>query len=178
MRSLLAFLIVLGAGASAHAATVGGTLAEPSIVWISDGNSPKPVDVEMRNREKSFQPDFLIVPVGSSVRFPNEDAFFHSIYSPSQVNAFDIGFYATGPGKSVLFEHSGVAVVKCHIHAKMYAVIAAVDGPSQNAGGETFALHNVRPGRHVVHAWSQGAGDRSRTIRVPAGEGAVTVEKL
>jgi len=66
------------------AATVVGRLAEPGVVWVSDPAAVHPIAAEMRNVGKTFVPSLVAVPVGSTIRFPNDDPFFHSIYSASE----------------------------------------------------------------------------------------------
>lgn len=173
---VLCALVFFALAGVAGAATLKGTLIEPGIVWISDGSKPKPVEAEMHNAKKTFEPLVLIVPVHSGVRFPNDDPYFHSIYSASDSNPFDIGFYASGPGKLVPFDNPGVDVVRCHIHSKMLAWIAAVDGPSQHATTSAFELVDVRRGSHVLHAWGEKSGERTRTVTVPR-SGVLSLER-
>jgi plastocyanin len=168
-------------GASALAddtsgATVSGRVLAPGVVWVDDGNAPAPISAEMRNVDKSFVPDVLAVPVGSTVRFPNDDPFFHSIYSISAPNDFDIGFYSTGPGKDETFTTAGIVDVHCHIHAHMHATIVVVSGPFEKVDGQTFSLPSVRPGTHVLYAWSPADGIRSTVIRVPR-DGELTLSR-
>jgi plastocyanin len=180
IRALLRFALSLGAAASstspdvARAATVTGTVSAASVVWVTSAASPRPVAVEMRNVNKTFVPDLLVVPAGSTVRFPNDDPFFHSIYSTSDADPFDIGFYETGPGKDVTFPKAGVLDVHCHIHALMHAVIVVVDGPYANVDGP-FALPDVAPGERVVHAWDAASGLREVRVRVPKRAATVTL---
>ena len=153
----------------AAAATVTGQLTEPGVAWVSQGQHGKVADEgSMRNTHKAFVPDFLVISAGSSVRFPNDDRYFHSIYSESDPDPFDIGFYDTGPGKVVPFDKPGIVEVRCHVHARMSAVIVVVDGPfarTANANG-TFSIVGVAPGPHVLHTWTPSAGEKKITIRV------------
>lgn len=151
----------------ARAATYTGTLAQAGVVWISDGSKPAPVpEAQMRNTHKSFVPDLLVITAGSSVRFPNDDPFFHSIYSASGPDAFDIGFYDNGPGKVVPFPKPGVNLVRCHIHGTMHATIVVVDGPwaQTHAANEQYTLGDVRPGTHTLHTWTPDAGEQTSPI--------------
>jgi hypothetical protein len=123
-------------------------------------------DAEMRNTHKSFVPDLLVISAGTSVRFPNDDPFFHSIYSDSGPDAFDIGFYDNGPGKVVPFSKPGVVSVRCHIHGTMHATIVVVDGPwaQTHSPNEKYTLTNVRPGNHVLHTWSLDGGEKTSQV--------------
>lgn len=179
-NTALSLAVLALTAAPAAAATVTGQLAEPGIAWVSQGQRGKPADEQsMRNTHKAFVPDFLAVTAGSSVRFPNDDQFFHSIYTESESNPFDIGFYDTGPGKVVPFDKVGIVEVRCHVHAKMYGIIAVVDGPfarTQNAN-ETFKIDNVAPGSRVLHTWTPSGGEKKTTIRVADAGSHLALEK-
>ena len=110
----------------------------------------------------------LVVPVGSSVTFPNDDAFYHSVYSLSAGNAFDLGLYDTGPGKSVTFAVSGIVEIRCHVHGSMHATIVVVDGPATRTTqpGERFRLDGIKPGRRTLHVWTPDGGEIRRTVVV------------
>ena len=181
LRTLASMSIIaaLTGAAPAAAATVTGKRSEPGIAWVSQGQRGKVADEQsMRNTHKAFVPDFLTIVAGSSVRFPNDDQFFHSIYSESDVDGFDIGFYDTGPGKVVSFDKPGIVEVRCHVHARMYAVIAVVDGPfaRTQSANETFSIANVAPGSHVLHTWTPTGGEKHTTIRVADAGSHVALE--
>jgi plastocyanin len=169
-------LLAIGTlGASATAATLLGK-TDATVVWVSVANYvPSTATYEMRNRDKSFLPPFLVIPAGASVRFPNDDPFYHSIYSSSVADPFDIGYYDNGPGKVVPFPKSGVVMVKCHIHAFMMAMIVVTDGPSSGTAYGTYRIDNVPPGKHTLHTWSQANGERTQQIDVPKTSGLVTL---
>lgn len=173
--TLAAFLgSFLFATEATSAATIIGKLVTPSIVWVTDEKALHPVVAEMRNTGKMFVPTILAVPIGSTVRFPNDDPFFHSIFSGSETGAFDIGFYPAGPGKEQLFERTGVLDVRCHIHALMRANIVVVDGPFATAD-MTFSIADIGPGERIVHAWSRERGLRSASVRVVGPEATVVL---
>ncbi len=155
--------------APAAAATYSGTLPLPGVVWISDDSKPAPLpESTMTNSHKSFVPDLLVITAGSVIRFPNEDAFFHSIYSQGPPNPFDIGFYDTGPGKTVTFANAGVVAVRCHIHGIMHGTIVIVDGPwaQTHVANAKFELNNVRPGSHTLHMWQPESGETTSVVRL------------
>ncbi|MDH2910478.1 MAG: hypothetical protein HKL92_03875 [Candidatus Eremiobacteraeota bacterium] len=118
--------------------------------WIPGTKAAPPIDEVMRNKDKAFVPDVLVVPVGSSVRFPNEDPFFHSIYATGSPDDFDIGFYGTGPGKVVRFTHPGTVNVHCHIHVFMHGIIVVAAGIAASATDGTLVLQGVPVGTHEV----------------------------
>ncbi len=162
-------------GAPASAATIAGKVASSSIVWISGPIARTPVQ-EMRNVDKTFVPELLVVPLGGTVRFPNDDPFFHSIYSGSDADPFDIGFYETGPGKDVTFNRTGILEVRCHIHASMRATIVVVDGPFLRVDG-AFSFANVASGVATISAWNAVNGLRRERVRVRKGPSLVSLPR-
>ncbi|HVA28628.1 MAG TPA: carboxypeptidase regulatory-like domain-containing protein, partial [Candidatus Baltobacteraceae bacterium] len=147
-----------------------------AVLWIGGLSSwVKPETFEMRNRDRTFIPPFVVIPVGSSIRFPNDDPFYHSIYSNSTADPFDIGYYGPGPGKSVVFNTTGVVEVHCHIHASMHATIVVADGPYTIAAGGSYTLENVPPGKYTMHAWTPGSGERTINVNVPSANADVTL---
>ncbi len=165
--------------AAAGAATIAVPLPERGVVWVSDPSRPQPpqtVIPTMTNSAKTFVPDLLVIPAGGSVRFPNDDPFYHSVYSTSPIDPFDIGFYDTGPGKTIDFPNPGVVEVHCHIHAMMRATIVVVDGPwALGAGPGIVNVGGVRAGSHAVHEWTLDAGERVQQIDVAGDSSRIVV---
>jgi plastocyanin len=159
----------------ATAATIHGNTDE-AVLWVSNQPSAiKAADGDMRNRGRTFIPPYIVIAAGSSVTFPNDDPFYHSIYSDSKVDPFDIGYYNNGPGKSVTFQNPGIVDVHCHIHAFMHATIIVADGPFTTASNGTYQLQNVLPGKVSLHAWNPDNGtERVITLDVPNANSDVT----
>ncbi len=177
-RNMLAALALAGAiacGTRADAATVRGT-TDAAVVWVSaPAAMPAPTEVEMRNSHRTFIPPFVAIAAGSSVRFPNDDPFYHSIYSASKADPFDIGYYGPGPGKAVAFPNPGIIQVHCHIHASMHAVIVVTDGPFAMNSGGTYAIEGVPAGRYRLHSWDPTHGERTTHVTIPSASATVTV---
>ena len=139
---------------AASAATIHGA-TDADVVWVSAPKAaPKPIEGVLTNQNRSFIPPLIVIPVGSTMRFPNEDPFFHSIYSTSPADPFDIGFYDTGPGKTVPFPNPGIIDVHCHIHASMHATIIVADGPYAQSANGTYTLS--RRSRWQICAYTPG----------------------
>ena len=62
----------------------------------------------------------LTVKKGDTIRFKNEDPFFHNIFSLSDLKTFDLGSFPKGESKTVTFDKVGTAEVECAIHPEMY----------------------------------------------------------
>ena len=61
----------------------------------------------------------LRVNVGDTVSFRNDDPFFHNVFSGSPTKDFDLGSYAQGQSRKVVFDKEGGVDVECAIHPDM-----------------------------------------------------------
>ena len=110
-------------------------------------------------RDKTFVPHLLVVPVGSTVEFPNSDPWLHNVFSISRGTQFDLGLYGTGVIKSVRFDRPGVSYLFCSIHPEMMAVVVTVDSTYfgvSNKGGR-IAIDKVPYGQYFLHSWHESA---------------------
>jgi len=129
----------------------------------------------MAQRDKAFVPRLIAVSKGSTVDFPNEDKFFHNVFSLSEGNTFDLGLYRAGESKSVTFEKTGVVDVYCNIHPNMWAQILVLDNPffTTSTKDGSFELAKVPPGTYKVAAWVSGGSEPVRQeIKVEPGKRA------
>jgi plastocyanin len=135
-----------------------------------------PVPLTMEQNHRRFVPDTLVVPVGSTVSFPNLDPIFHNVFSLSKPKTFDLGNYPKDQTRTVTFPKPGIVFVNCHLHPNMAAAI--VVSPNQwstkaDPAGR-FVLPGVPPGRYTIVAWHRGAGFFRNSIQVTE-SGATTV---
>ena len=86
-----------------------------AVVWLKPLDVPAagaagraPAKLKMVQRDKMFTPHLLVVPVGSSVDFPNDDPFFHNVFSLYDGKRFDLGLYEAGTSRSVTFPRAGI----------------------------------------------------------------------
>src|SRR3954465_2352107 len=108
-------------------------------------------------KNKSFVPGLLVVPVGSSIEFPNQDPFFHNVFSLFSGRRFDLGLYEAGSSRSVRFDRPGASFLFCNIHPDMTAVIVVVPtsfyGLSDSAG--RVSIPAVPDGRYRLDVWNE-----------------------
>ena len=125
--------------------------------------------------DRQFSPDLLVVPVGSTVSFPNMDPVFHNIFSLSKPKAFDLGSYSKGETRNVVFPKQGVVDVYCHLHPNMAATIVVTPNRwyARSDRSGQYRIPDVPPGQYTVVAWHKSAGFFRKTIVVEAGHGAV-----
>jgi hypothetical protein len=116
---------------------------------------------------------------GSQVEFPNEDKFFHNVFSLSEGNTFDLGLYRAGTSKTVTFEKSGVVDVYCNIHPNMWAQVLVLDNPFYAVTGKdgAFEIAKVPPGTYTLVAWISGGEPVKQQVKVePGGKAQVRFE--
>jgi len=114
----------------------------------------------LEQRDKSFHPSLVVVPVGGKVEFPNHDPFFHNVFSLYEGKRFDLGLYESGTTRFVQFDRPGISYIFCNIHAEMSAVVIALTTPYFGVSGSNgeITVRNVPPGRYqmeVFHAAAQ-----------------------
>ena len=134
---------------------------------------------EMAQEDTAFLPSLLVVPEGTTVRFPNHDPFFHNVFSYSGAGRFDLGRYPRGESKDVTFEEAGLLKVYCEVHESMRAAILVVENPfwAQPDAEGRFRMEGVPVGEHTLVVWHADRGEREVTVRVPeAGVARVEVE--
>ena len=125
---------------------------------------------EMRQLGERFMPHVLPVIAGSTVRFPNEDPIYHNVFSLSRARTFDLGRYARGSSKDVVFPSAGLVQVFCHIHADMSGYILVLGNPyfvQPDESGQ-FSLDGVPPGDYRLIAWHERVRPNATIVRVTA----------
>lgn len=135
-----------------------------------------PMRVSIRQRNETFTPRVVAVTVGSEVDFPNDDSFYHNVFSLSRARTFNLGRYPRGHTRRVRFDRPGVVKVFCEIHSHMSASVMVFDHPWFAMPDETgrFALDAVPPGDQQVTAWHERLGDTTVRLRVEPGRAAET----
>ena len=164
--------------------TVTGTVtgvdsggAASAVVWLRrlDGPNPAVAPAQGRfitQRDKSFLPHVLAVPVGTTVEFRNEDRIYHNVFSLNKPNDFDAGIRAAGTTYTRTFSAPGPVEILCNIHSTMSAYVVVVDTPlyARTRGSGTFTIHGVVPGRYELSVWHESASSIAhKKIVVPPG---------
>jgi len=131
------------------------------VVWLSSLESGAARASRSRRKMiqkgKRFTPHILAVEVGTEVDFPNEDPFFHNVFSIYDGRRFDLGLYASGESRPVNFPRPGVSYIFCNIHPQMSAAIIAVNTPyySVSSSQGLFAMDSVVSGRYQLQVWHE-----------------------
>ena len=184
LRLLSALLAVVPCAASAATANIDvrGADGKPlagAIVMIDTPKKPAgPIKFSwgtaMGQRNIQFDPRILIVPVGSTVTFPNYDKVRHHVYSFSKTKKFDLKLFGKDESRSIVFDKTGVAAVGCNIHDAMSGFILVVDTPyaMQTDPNGHATIAGVPPGGVTVRVWHLSIRGNDNMIAQPANVGA------
>jgi plastocyanin len=155
------------AGSNLHASRPS---AADVVVWLTplqpDANPASmghPGPFRLAQKDKMFIPHLLVVPAGSSVEFPNEDPFFHNVFSLFNGKRFDLGLYESGTSRVVRFDKPGVSYIFCNIHPEMGAIVVVLNTPywGVSSASGVVSIRNVPPGSYRMHVWSETARSAS-----------------
>jgi plastocyanin len=188
---IVGFALALAAAAVAplHAGAVSGVVRAVTkaggagalaVVYAEplDSAAPRaPRRVTLTQKNKTFQPRVLAVPIGSTVDFPNNDGLYHNVFSLSAPQPFDLGLYRAGDSRSRTFTAPGVYRVFCNIHPQMSAVVVvAPTAYATVAASDGSYMLDLPPGRYRLTAMSERAAPV--TVEVTSTPGASNAPEL
>ena len=143
------------------------------IVFFADlpASKPSPRPASISQKDEQFVPHVVAVTAGTAVAFPNDDPFFHNVFSLSRGASFNLGRYPSGASRSKTFTRPGIVKVFCEIHSHMSAVVRVFDHawftvPAQDGA---FAIDEVPPGEHTLVAWHERIGERRDRVTIRPG---------
>lgn len=194
LAGLAALLCTLAAHGSLHAATLvitvqttDGHPLQGAVVtaYPLDGTprKPAPLKAVMDQVNRAFAPDLLVVPVGSTVTFPNSDSVSHQIYSFSPAKRFQLPLYRGTPYPPVHFDQAGVVTLGCNIHDEMVGYLVVTDAAYYGRTDAKGAWSNELPrGRYRIAIWHprmrESEADLERELTVGEGDHAELTLRL
>lgn len=148
-----------------------GEVEETVIYFVPAGGASKPAPgrFSAATYTKGFDPSLLVVPVGSTVSFPNRDAIIHSVFSVTPGSAFDLGNYEPGQTRSQRFDKAGLVVVNCRVHRGMRVNVLVHETPHlvrPDANGD-FSLAGLPAGHGTLVMWHPRAAPQSVEVQGP-----------
>lgn len=162
LAALLALLApaapAVSANLSLQALNADGRPLRGAVVQIyaldASAHHPGPEHTVMDQIDRMFEPDLLIIPVGSTIVFPNSDSVAHQIYSFSPAKRFQLPLYHGQPYPPTQFDQPGIITLGCNIHDQMLAYVvvteAAYFGRTDEQGRWSA---DAAPGHYRLTLW-------------------------
>lgn len=153
----------------------------PAVLWLKPLQGsvefPPSQSFTLLQKNKMFHPHLLVVPVGSTVSFPNSDPFFHNVFSMFDGRRFDLGLYEAGSTRTVSFTREGISYIFCNIHPDMSAVILSLVTPYYAIAdaGNNFRIASVPEGDYELHVWVEGRRGEKPPRRVHVTQGTTNL---
>ncbi|HEX5304955.1 MAG TPA: hypothetical protein VFW82_02590 [Dyella sp.] len=164
-------------------ALVPGELVDSVVYYVPAAGAPRPragrFNVYTLNRD--FKPAALAVPIGSTVRFVNQDEVRHNVFSVTPGSNFDLGYQAPGQSADEVLNRAGVVLVSCNVHRSMETdvlVVPSAYAAKVGADGR-FVLRGLPAGAGKLYFWNPRGALGVKPITLPAsGEVSVTVQAV
>lgn len=163
---LIPVIVLLALPAWAEGGTISGTVEARrarsipnTVVYLEQvpGEFPPAAEpVEMDQINQVFTPFVLPVVQGTTVRFLNNDATGHNVFSPDG-EEYDLGTWGQGEARDYTFSSTGVYTQLCSLHPSMIAYILVLQNSHFAIVGEdgTFSLENIPAGTYSLRVWNE-----------------------
>ena len=156
-----------------------------AVVSVDSGRQGTPVSAEIYQKDRAFHPHVLVVPVGSSVDFPNRDNTQHHVYSFSPAKTFNIELYADRPAAPIVFDKPGIVELGCNIHDHMQGFVVVTDTAATRqtdaSGQVTLSIESPgtegSPEKVTLEIWHPRLPDNTRPVtrEIEAGDKSAIV---
>ena len=124
--------------------------------------------VQMDQQQCVFVPRVVVVPVGGTVEFLNNDRLLHNLHSASTGNPIFNRTQPRGRTIPIVFKQPEIIRVACDLHPWMRAWVVVAEHPFYavtNDQGE-FRLDNVPPGQYTLQLWQESLGTVTKDVTV------------
>jgi plastocyanin len=140
---------------------VGEAVVTATPAAANAGASPTLKSAVMDQRNLAFVPRVLVVGVGTSVEFPNNDSVSHQVYSFSAAKRFQLPLYKGEVHPPVTFDRPGLVVLGCNIHDGMVGYIYVTDAPyfGKTEAAGSVQLKALPVGDYRIIVWSPFIAD-------------------
>jgi plastocyanin len=153
-----------------------------AVVWVEspmDSREPAEALTSMLDqRECVFEPHVILLPVGGTLAIRNSDPMLHNVrIFQERAMLMHEWQQPHGPDLTWRFDAPGRYVVRCGVHAWMYAWVVVTEhrhhAVTDQVGG--FVFSDVPAGHYTVHAWHETLGEHQQVIRVGERQSDVTI---
>jgi plastocyanin len=151
--------------------TITGSIISPAdvplsemVVYLSPADDSKTfpvphVSLKVSQKGAQFAPSMLIICVGQTVDFVNDEdrPIEHNVFSNSPAKQFDLGLYKPGESRSVTFDKTGPVFLYCSMHRHMDGVIYITPTPffARVTPDSKYEIDSVPPGDWIVSTWQR-----------------------
>ncbi|HEY3451782.1 MAG TPA: plastocyanin/azurin family copper-binding protein [Myxococcales bacterium] len=147
---------------------------EETVVYLKEvKGTPAPKTATMDQKGMKFIPHVLAITAGDTVKFLNDDAVAHNVYS-SDAEGFNLGSFPKGESRTNTFKKAGTYTILCSIHPEMLAFIFVGQNPYSAVVGKdgTFEIANVPPGTYQLAIWNSKLKAPEQSVTVAAAKPA------
>jgi hypothetical protein len=139
-----------------------------------------PPDAQISQKGARFSPPLLIISVGQSVVFSNDEdrVLEHNVFSRSAAKSFDLGLYKPPEARRVTFDKPGAVRLFCSIHRYMDGMIYICPSPywAKVGADGCYQIAQVPPGQWRVRTWQRTARYAEQNLVVTVGADSVTLD--
>jgi plastocyanin len=123
---------------------------------------------KMDQKQCSFVPRVVIVPVGETMEFLNSDRLLHNVRSAAKENS---PFNRAQPHArtiSFVFKQPELLRVDCDLHSWMRGWVVVAAHPFYAVTDEQgeFSIENVPPGKYTLQIWQESLGTVTQDVTV------------
>ena len=154
-----------------------------AVVWLTSvppgatrqaPSAPVPLD----QKQCAFTPRVIVVPVGGTVDFLNNDRLLHNIHSQSKGNPTFNRTQPKGRAIPITFSKPEIIRIDCDLHPWMRAWVVVAEHPFYavtGASGE-FALGSLPPGPYTLTVWQETLGMVTKDVTLGEADASVVIE--
>ena len=185
-RPILVFLLLVFLATTTSAGTIKGKVTfdgkpQKFAAVHLEGDIKSKVDPPRKRavitqKNQLFIPQILPVFRGTTVDMPNKDIVFHSAFSLSPGNQFDLGTYKPGKTPNVQFASPGKVDIFCNMHEQMHAVVLVLEHPyfALTSKKGTYEIKGVPEGTYKIKAWVSPERFKEQTVTVGPSDSAIS----
>jgi plastocyanin len=154
-----------------------------AVVWLKSAppgakreTSAAPASLDQK--QCVFTPRVIVVPVGGTAEFLNNDRLLHNIHSQSKGNPNFNRTQPKGRAIPITFTKPEIIRIDCDLHPWMRAWVVVAEHPFYavtGAGGE-FTLGNLPAGPYTLNVWQETLGTVTKDVTVGEADASVVVE--